>query len=72
VIEKHDARARLMIGGDFNTSTIDRTRDRDQKFRRTQLAADPTRFLELEPYERLFRKWPTAVSTGARAMYLAS
>jgi hypothetical protein len=61
-----------MIGGDFNTSTIDRTRDRDQEFRRTELAADPTRFLDLEPYEPLFRKLRTAVSTGARAMYLAS
>jgi endonuclease/exonuclease/phosphatase family metal-dependent hydrolase len=55
VIEKYDAGAPLMIGGDFNTSTIDRTRDRDQEFQRTEFAADPTRLLEVELHEPRFR-----------------
>jgi endonuclease/exonuclease/phosphatase family metal-dependent hydrolase len=54
MIEHYDAGAPLLIGGDFNTSTIDRTRDRDQEFQ--ELAADPTRLLDVAPYEPLFRE----------------
>jgi endonuclease/exonuclease/phosphatase family metal-dependent hydrolase len=56
VIEKYDGSAPLVIGGDLNTSTVDRTRDRDQEFRRREFAADPTRLLEVEPHEPLFRE----------------
>jgi endonuclease/exonuclease/phosphatase family metal-dependent hydrolase len=56
IIEHYDTGAPLLIGGDFNTSTIDRTRDRDQEFR--ELAADPTtRLLDVAPYEPLFREF---------------
>jgi endonuclease/exonuclease/phosphatase family metal-dependent hydrolase len=56
VIERYDASAPIIIGGDLNTSTIDRTRDRDQEFRRLEFAANPTRLLEVEPYEPLFQE----------------
>jgi hypothetical protein len=54
MIGHYDAGASLLIGGDFNTSTIDRTRDRDREFR--ELAADPTRLLDVAPHEPLFRE----------------
>jgi endonuclease/exonuclease/phosphatase family metal-dependent hydrolase len=53
-LERYDSGAPLLVGGDFNSSTIDRTGDRDDEFRRRELAADPRRLLEVEPYEPLF------------------
>jgi endonuclease/exonuclease/phosphatase family metal-dependent hydrolase len=54
MIERYDASAPLLIGGDFNTSTVDRTRDRDSEFR--ELAADAARLLDVVPHEPLFRE----------------
>lgn len=56
VVERYDAQAPLLIGGDFNTSTIDRTQDRDREFRRREFAAEPKRLLDVEPHEPLFRE----------------
>jgi len=56
VAERYDAQAPLLIGGDFNTSTIDRAQDRDREFRRREIAADPGRLLDVEPHEPLFRE----------------
>jgi endonuclease/exonuclease/phosphatase family metal-dependent hydrolase len=56
VVEKYDAKAPLLIGGDFNTSTVDRTELRDKEFRRREFAADPKRLLDVEPYEPLFQE----------------
>jgi endonuclease/exonuclease/phosphatase family metal-dependent hydrolase len=55
-LECYDSGAPLVVGGDFNCSTIDRTGERDDAFRRRELAADPRRLLEVEPYEPLFRE----------------
>jgi endonuclease/exonuclease/phosphatase family metal-dependent hydrolase len=44
----------ILIGGDFNTSTIDRRRGRDDDFRRFELTSYPRRLIEVEPYEPLF------------------
>jgi endonuclease/exonuclease/phosphatase family metal-dependent hydrolase len=57
VIEKYDDGGPLLIGGDFNTSTISRIHDRNVEFRRTEFAADPIRLLHVEPYEPLFREF---------------
>lgn len=57
VIEKYDAEAPLLIGGDFNTSTVDRTQDRDREFQRRELASDPRRLVDVEPHEPLFREF---------------
>jgi endonuclease/exonuclease/phosphatase family metal-dependent hydrolase len=56
VIEKYDAGAPLLIGGDLNTSTVDRTQDRDREFRRAEFLADPGRLLEVEANEPLFQE----------------
>ena len=56
VIDRYDGDAPLLIGGDFNTSTVDRTEDRDREFRRTEFAADPKRLLDVEAHEPLFRE----------------
>jgi endonuclease/exonuclease/phosphatase family metal-dependent hydrolase len=54
-IEEYDAAAPILIGGDFNTSTIDRRRGRDDDFRRAEFAADPRRLIEVEAHEPLFQ-----------------
>ena len=56
VVERYDGDAPLLIGGDFNTSTVDRTQDRDVEFRRTEFATDPMRHLDVEAHEPLFRE----------------
>ena len=56
VIEKYDMSAPLLIGGDLNTSTVDRTRDRDREFQRAEFAKNPLRLLEVEPHEPLFQE----------------
>jgi endonuclease/exonuclease/phosphatase family metal-dependent hydrolase len=55
-LERYDEGAPLVIGGDFNSSTIDRTGERDDELRRRELVADPLRLVEVEPYEPLFRE----------------
>jgi hypothetical protein len=55
VIDEYDAGAALLLGGDFNTSTVDRTRDRDAEFGRPELVAAPLRMLDVAPHEPLFR-----------------
>jgi endonuclease/exonuclease/phosphatase family metal-dependent hydrolase len=54
-VEEYDATAPVLIGGDFNTSTIDRRRGRDDDFRRAEFAADPSRLIDVEAHEPLFR-----------------
>ena len=54
VIDKYDAHAPVLLGGDFNTSTVERARDRDEEFRRAELLRDPMRALHVESYEPLF------------------
>jgi endonuclease/exonuclease/phosphatase family metal-dependent hydrolase len=56
VVERYDGDAPLLIGGDFNTSTVDRRQDRDVEFRRTEFATDPMRLLDVEAHEPLFRE----------------
>jgi endonuclease/exonuclease/phosphatase family metal-dependent hydrolase len=56
VIEKYDADAPVLVAGDFNTSTIDRTRDRDLEFQRAELVANPARLVAVEAYEPLFQE----------------
>jgi len=56
VIDEYDAGAALLLGGDFNTSTVDRTRDRDAEFGRPELVADPLRLLDVVPHEPLFQE----------------
>ena len=56
VVGSYDANAPVLIGGDFNTSTVDRTQDRDREFRRREFTADPKRLLHVEAHEPLFRE----------------
>jgi len=54
VINQYDSAAPVLIGGDFNTSTVERARDRDEEFRRMELVRDPQRAVHVEAYEPLF------------------
>jgi endonuclease/exonuclease/phosphatase family metal-dependent hydrolase len=54
MIEQYDAGAPVLIGGNFNTSTVHRRRDRDTEL--WELAADPGRLLDVAPHEPLFRE----------------
>jgi endonuclease/exonuclease/phosphatase family metal-dependent hydrolase len=53
-IEAFDASSPILIGGDFNTSTVNRRSDRDREFGSAQLRASPQRLIEVEPHEPLF------------------
>jgi endonuclease/exonuclease/phosphatase family metal-dependent hydrolase len=53
-LDEHGPAPGILIGGDFNTSTIDRRRGRDDDFRRSELTSNPRRLIEVEPYEPLF------------------
>jgi endonuclease/exonuclease/phosphatase family metal-dependent hydrolase len=55
-IEVYDAGAPILLGGDFNTSTVDRTEDRDRQLRRGELQADAARLVDVIPHEPLFRE----------------
>ena len=56
-IDRHDATAPVVIGGDLNTSTFDwKTRRHDLGAVRAALAADPKRRVCVEPYEPLFAR----------------
>src|SRR4029077_10088864 len=56
IIDQYDSEAPHLIVGDFNTTTIERARDRDEEFRRTELTRDPKRVVHVEPYEPLFAR----------------
>jgi len=53
-LKRYDPVAPTLIGGDFNTSTIDRRRGRDEEFRRAEFAAEPRRLIDVEAHEPLF------------------
>jgi len=44
----------VLIGGDLNCSTVDGARDGDGALRRAAAAQDPTRLVEVAPWEPLF------------------
>jgi len=54
LVERWDPAAPVLIGGDFNSSTVDGEADADGSRRRALAAADPTRLVRVEPWEPLF------------------
>src|SRR6185312_13799051 len=54
LVERWDPAAPVLIGGDFNSSTVDGEADADGSRRRALAAADPTRLVRVEAWEPLF------------------
>jgi endonuclease/exonuclease/phosphatase family metal-dependent hydrolase len=54
IVERYDATAPVLIGGDLNSSTGDGARDLDGELRRAAVARDPRRLVHVAPHEPLF------------------
>jgi endonuclease/exonuclease/phosphatase family metal-dependent hydrolase len=54
LVERRDPAAPVLIGGDFNSSTVDGAADADGSRRQALAMADPTRLVRVEPWEPLF------------------